>query len=154
MLFKNRLVLLSICILQSFVFGQSFTDSVINKIKNEYPFLTIEPVMDGIIKVTYPDGMQRIENILPYVNRKIPEGIGYTVIDVPNTDTIPFFWKYKFWQQLHLSNYEHRSIKTGDVNENGLPELYGFQYIDDLIYPVTIFEKDYSDHFNIVYVYT
>ena len=149
----NKYYIMLVLLVQCYLYGQVNTDSIANDVREKYPYLKVESVKDGIIKVTYPDGMQRLENILPYLNRKIPEGIGYTVIDVPNTDTIPFFWKYKFWQQLHLSNYEHRSIKTGDVNKNGLPELYGFQYIDDLIYPVTIFEKDYSNNFNIVHVY-
>lgn len=153
MLHKIKLLYLLTIFAQSIISGQSYTDSVISKIKIDYPFLSVEQVRDGIIKVTYPDGMQRLENVLPYLSRIIPEGIGYTVIDVPNTDTIPFFWKYKLWQQLYLTNFEHRSIKSADVNLNGLQELYGFQYIEGVQYPSAIFEKDQTDHYSIVYSY-
>jgi hypothetical protein len=153
MLHKNKLILLLLLAIQCVITGQSFTDSVVSKIKIDYPFLSVEQVRDGIIKVTYPDGMQRLENVLPYLNRKIPEGIGYTVIDVPNTDTIPFFWKYRFWQQLYLTNFEYKSIKSGDVNRNGLQELYGFQYIDDTFYPTVVFEKNVTDYFDLIYTY-
>lgn len=153
MLHKNKLILLLLLVIQCVIPGQSYTDSVISKIKIDYPELSVEQVIDGIIKVTYPDGMERLENIAPYTDRKIPEGIGYTVIDVPNTDTIPFFWKYRFWQQLYLTNFEYKSIKSGDVNRNGLQELYGFQYIDDTFYPTVVFEKNETDHFEIIYTY-
>ena len=135
------------------MYGQVNTDSIANDVIARYPYLTVEPLEDGLIKVTYPDGLQRLEDLSVYNDRIIPKGIGYTVIDVPNTDTIPFFWKYKLWQQLHLTNFEHRSIKTGDVNQNGLPELYGSQYINGIGYPVVAFEKDNSSHFNIIHTY-
>ncbi|MBK6913869.1 MAG: T9SS type A sorting domain-containing protein [Ignavibacteriales bacterium] len=153
MLHKNKLMLLLLLVIQSVIPGQSFTDSVVSKIKIDYPELSVEQVRDGIIKVTYPDGTERLENIAPYTDRKIPEGIGYTVIDIPNTDTIPFFWKYRFWQQLYLTNFEYKSIKSGDVNRNGLQELYGFQYIDDTFYPTVVFEKNEADYFEIIYNY-
>lgn len=153
MLHKNKLMLLLLLVIQSVIPGQSFTDSVVSKIKIDYPELSVEQVRDGIIKVTYPDGTERLENIAPYTDRKIPKGIGYTVIDIPNTDTIPFFWKYRFWQQLYLTNFEYKSIKSGDVNRNGLQELYGFQYIDDTFYPTVVFEKNEADYFEIIYNY-
>jgi len=153
MLHKIKLLYLLAIAAHSIIYGQSYTDSVISKIKIDYPFLSVEQVEDGIIKVTYPDGMERLENVLPYLNRKIPEGIGYTVIDVPNTDTIPFFWKYKLWQQLYLTQFAHRSIKSADVNRNDLQELYGFQYIDGTPYPAVVFEKNETDHYSIVYSY-
>ncbi|MBK7379173.1 MAG: T9SS type A sorting domain-containing protein [Ignavibacteriales bacterium] len=153
MLHKNKLMLLLLLVIQSVIPGQSFTDSVVSKIKIDYTELSVEQVRDGIIKVTYPDGTERLENIAPYTDRKIPEGIGYTVIDIPNTDTIPFFWKYRFWQQLYLTNFEYKSIKSGDVNRNGLQELYGFQYIDDTFYPTVVFEKNEADYFEIIYNY-
>lgn len=152
MVSKNKLLLFFILYFQILMLEQNYTDSVVSNIKQEYPDLRIEQEGNGIIKVTYPDGMSRLENIMPYPNRQIPEGVGYTYINVPYTDTIPFFWKYKFCQQLYLTNFD-KNIKYGDVNRNGYPELYGFQYINNTFYPTVVFEKNETDHFGIIYSY-
>ena len=151
MLYSKK-ILFVFLLSQVSLMGQSYKDSLLFNLYKNYPEFKVEELRENIIKITYPDGQQVIKNIEKYIPPPLPNDIGYTLINLTNIDTMEYYWKYKLWQQIELTNSRHRSVKTGDVNENSLAELYGFQYLND-IYPTVVFEKDRYDYFNLIYTY-
>ena len=121
---------------------------------------------NNILKLEYPNGKVLYKNISNY---QYPESstqhpvylptYDSTVIDLLTIDTSLYYQKYQFWQEVPVAPAPMpMSIKAADINQNQLPELYGFekQYQTSWFnLPLKIFELDPADSiFKVVYTYT
>jgi FlgD Ig-like domain len=132
--------------------AQNGRDSILAKLFND-PELKVEKINEELIRITYPDGVQRIKSIAEKVSIKPKSDIGYTYINLPEVDTLKYYWKFKHWQKLLFQESSFNSIMAADVNGNGMIELYGGQYYDYQSRPNVIFEKSQDGMFELVYTY-
>jgi hypothetical protein len=110
---------------------------------------------NNILKLEYPNGKVLCKNISDY---KHPEsGIqkptysptyDSTIIDLRTIDTTLYYQKYHFWLEAPIGSIYEPMI--GDINNNGLPEIYGRQYNIDTSY-ITVSEMDSNGNFNNVF---
>jgi len=149
---KKYLILMMLFLFYFSLNAQSFKDSLLSNIFND-PELKVEKINEELIRITYPDGVQRIINIAEKEGNKLKEDIGYTYINLPEVDTLKYYWKFKHWQKLLFTETSFNSIMTADVNVNGMIELYGRQYYDTQPRPTVIFEKNSDGMFEHVYTY-
>ena len=77
-----------------------------------------------------------------------------TIIDLTTIDTTLYYQKYKFWQEVPVGNGITNFLLVDDVNNNGLPELYGQMknYTTDYS-DIVIFERNLLGGFDSVYRY-
>lgn len=77
-----------------------------------------------------------------------------TIIDLTNLDTIQFYHRYSFWQEVEAGSPYTAPPIIGDVNNNGLPEIYGIiQDYGQNNSNITIMEKNTDGIFNSVLTY-
>jgi hypothetical protein len=89
--------------------AQSFKDSLLSNILND-PELKVEKINEELIRITYPDGVQRIKSIVKKVSSKPKSDIGYTYINLPEVDTLQYYWKFKHWQKLLFTETSFNSV--------------------------------------------
>ncbi|MCH8034300.1 MAG: VCBS repeat-containing protein, partial [Bacteroidetes bacterium] len=118
----------------------------------------VEETSPNIYKLTYPDGLSRVYNL----NRKEDrienlEDVDTTIINIWEIDTTKYSDRFSFWQKVDIANSIFLPILVDDLNENKLPELYGYKdYINIPLPsggPVEIFEKDLTGIYNSIYTY-
>jgi hypothetical protein len=126
----------------------------------------VTEVGDSILKLEYPNGKVLYKNIGNYQYPKSSNQhpvysptYDSTVIDLTTIDSTLYYHKYSFWQEVPVAPAQMpMPIKAEDINQNYLPELYGFEKHyqtnwDSL--PLKIFELDPADSiFKVVYTYT
>ena len=126
------------------------------KLHSEIKVTEFEP---GILQLRYHDGETKIKNTNE-LERSPDKAIKYsttfdsTIIDLRTLDTIPFYKKYSFWQEVEAGSPYTDPPLVGDINHNGSPEIYGI--IQDYGYDnsdVTIMEKDSYGIFDSVFTY-
>ena len=81
--------------------------------------------------------------------------IDSTIIDLQTIDTSLYSDKYKFWQEIDVSDADFRPVVIGDVNKNGRAEIYGYTKSFEMPQgqPISIFELDTAGFFKKVYQY-
>jgi hypothetical protein len=110
----------------------------------------------NIYKLTYRTGESRTF----YFNSKenVDESnsdVDTTIIKIWEIDTTRYNNIFKFWQQVQVANTWWAPLPIEDLNNNSLPELYGYT---DIIYPnltgpVKIFERNTSGIYQDVFTY-
>jgi hypothetical protein len=91
--------------------------------------INVTEIEPGLLKIRYPDGETKIKNTNDF---KSPPGnsIKYspaydsTIIDLRTLDTIPFYKKYSFWQEVGVGTDNTKAPLVVDINRNGLCEIY------------------------------
>ena len=97
---------------------------------NQREDMKVTEIEKDILKIEYPNGGLRIKNIADYKYQSTDK-LNYsptydsTIIDLTTIDTLPYYQKYFFWQEVLISNRSYPAI--GDINGNGRVELYGFE---------------------------
>lgn len=124
--------------------------------------IKVTEVENDVLKLEYRNGKVHYQNIGNY---KAPTNHGLqktnyspnydsTIIDITTIDTTLYYQKYKYWQEVPISNLDMDHILIGDVNKNGRPELYAarkFYYKEQE--PVAVYELNNSGKFQFVYQY-
>jgi hypothetical protein len=121
--------------------------------------IKVTEIEKGIIKLQYPNRKTILKNINEY---KPPEQntIRYsptydsTIINLITIDTLPYYRKYGFWQEVPIHNWQFDFVRVGDVNNNGKYELYGCKKLfNSDLQPINIYEMNYSGTFEFKYQY-
>ena len=132
---KKLLFCYLLIITSSFAIAQYSKEEKLEQLKSRNDIKVTESNVYGekdILKLEYPDGKVIYKNIADY---RYPENdihkpeysptYDSTIIDLTTIDTTLYYQKYKFWQEVLISNRKFPII--GDVNGNGRVELYGFE---------------------------
>jgi hypothetical protein len=150
------------------VLAQSSIEEKLQQLKSREDIKVTEVEKD-LLKLEYPNGKVLYKNIGDYSSElrsagtsQYPESsilhLEYsptydsTIIDLTTIDTILYYQKYKFWQEVPLGNF--RTLLVGDVNNNGRAELYG--QMKDYTGPysdIVCFESNPQEIFNQVFSY-
>ncbi|MCZ7608681.1 MAG: VCBS repeat-containing protein [Ignavibacterium sp.] len=144
--------------ISSFLFAQLNREEKVNQLKTRTDIKVTEIEKD-LLKLEYPNGKVLLKNIGNYI-LNTQSKINYsptfdsTIIDLTTIDTTLYYQKYKFWQEVPLTNFDFSHIMVGDVNNNGKTELYGSRkFFETPTEPVCIYELDESDRFQFKYQY-
>lgn len=128
--------------------AQISKEEKVEQLKSRSNIKVTEIEMD-ILRLEYPDGKVLIKNIADYQPQvsSIQHPVAYsptydsTIIDLRYIDTTLYYYKYSFWKEVPIANWNFDHIRIGDVNSNSLPELYGSRkYFWSDFEPVTIYE--------------
>lgn len=132
----------------------------LQQLKNREDIKATEVEKD-LLKLEYPNGKVIYKNIADY--QQTESSIQYieysptydsTIIDLSTIDTTLYYQKYKYWQEVPLTNFFFSHLMVGDVNKNGKTELYGARKIyESPPEPICIYEIDNSEKFNFKYQY-
>ena len=115
-------------IVSSISVAQLSKEEKLQQLKNREDIKVTE-VSKDLLKLEYPNGKVLYKNIADYeypessIKTTYSPTYDSTIIDLTTIDTTLYYQKYKFWQEVPLGNF--RTLLVGDVNNNGLPELYG-----------------------------
>ncbi len=125
------LVCLLFIIVVSTSVAQQSREEKLQQLKNRGDINVIE-IKPYLLKLEYPDGKVLIKNIADYkpqassIHHPIySPTYDSTIIDLTTIDTTLYYQKYRFWQEVLISNRKFPII--GDINGNGRVELYGFE---------------------------
>ncbi|MGB5529332.1 MAG: FG-GAP-like repeat-containing protein [Ignavibacteriaceae bacterium] len=115
--------------------------------------IKVTEIEKDILKIEYPNGKVILKNVADY---QYPESPTYdsTIIDLTTIDTTLYNYKYSYWTEVPLHNWEFDHLLVGDINNNGRPELYGprkFFWSD--FEPVAIYELNEYGNFDFKYQY-
>jgi hypothetical protein len=165
---KKILVCCLLFVASSFVLAQSATggkEEKLQQLKNRDDIKATE-VRKDLLKLEYPNGKVLYKNIGDYQHPEssIPQSGGQqpvysptydsTIIDLTTIDTTLYYQKYKFWQEVPLTNLDFSHLMVGDVNNNGKTELYGLRkFYETPAEPVCIYELDANNNFQFVHQY-
>ncbi|HOJ06649.1 MAG: T9SS type A sorting domain-containing protein [Ignavibacteriota bacterium] len=144
--------------ISSFPFAQQNREEKVNQLKTRTDIKVTEIEKD-LLKLEYPNGKVLLKNIGDYIlntQNKINYSPTFdsTIIDLTTIDTTLYYQKYKFWQEVPLTNFDFSHLMVGDVNNNGKTELYGSRkFFETPTEPVCIYELDESDRFQFKYQY-
>ncbi len=141
----------------SIAVAQISKDEKLKQLKNRTD-IKVNEVEKDILKLEYPNGKVLYKNISDYrpptTNNLQPTAnsptYDSTIIDLTTIDTTLYYQKYRFWQKALIGSLDEPII--GDINNNGLPEIYGHLYNLDTSY-ISIMEMDSDGNFNHVYEY-
>jgi len=132
--------------------------NVVQKLKSRTDVKVTEVEKD-ILKFQYPSGKLLYKNIGDYKqeNKTLNKttyspNFDSTIIDLNAIDTSLYSDMYSFWQEVPLGNF--RTLLVGDINNNGLPELYG--QMKDYTVPhsdIVAFEMNAQGKFNFKHMY-
>lgn len=155
---KLKLVCCLLLIISSLSFAQHSREEKLQQLKSRTDIKVTEIEKD-ILKLEYPCGKVLYKNIGDYIageeNRiKYSPTFDSTIIDLTTIDTTLYYHKYRFWQEVPLTNFDFNHIRIGDVNNNGKVELYGSRkFFETPTEPITIYELDDNYEFKFVYQY-
>ena len=160
--YKNILPLLIICcfLLDDTLLSQGLfpdRDTKLEQLKTHSGIKTVE-IGPGILQLTFSDGHSLIKNVndLKTYTHKLNYSPNYdsTIINLITLDTIPFYQKYSYWQEVGVGTDNTKPPLVTDINNNGRPEIYGqiksyFSGYSDNV----IMEKNTQGGFDSVYSY-
>jgi hypothetical protein len=137
----------------SLLFAQHTREEKLQQLKTRTDIKVTEIEKD-ILKLEYPGGKVQYKNIgdyIPNAENKITYSPTFdsTIIDLTSIDTTLYYHKYSFCQEVPLGSLDYEPM-IGDINNNGLPEIYGQQYNSDTS-RITVSEMDSNGSFNNVY---
>lgn len=134
----NKFLILSLIIIATvgLTFSQTKYQSIEAKLEQlkRRSDIKVTEVEKDIIKIEYPSGKIMYKNIGDYQSQttnNLQQPITYsptfdsTIIDLTTIDTTLYYQKYRFWQEVLISDRKFPII--GDINGNGRVELYGFE---------------------------
>ncbi|NWG28354.1 MAG: T9SS type A sorting domain-containing protein [Ignavibacteriaceae bacterium] len=128
---KLKLVCCLLLIVSSSSLAQLSREEKVEQLKSRTDIKVTEVEKD-ILKIEYPNGKVMYKNIGDYQpSTDYQQPTTYsptydsTIIDLTTIDTTLYYYKYRFWQEVLISNRKFPII--GDINGNGRVELYGFE---------------------------
>jgi hypothetical protein len=104
-------------------------DTKIRQLKDRTDLLVTE-IQPGILKIQFPNGISTVKNTNDFklsANNRIMYSPTYdsTIINLRTLDTIPFYRKYSFWQEVDVGTDNNKPPLVVDINRNEMPEIYG-----------------------------
>ena len=100
----------------------------LERLKTHSGIKTVE-IEPGIFQITFSDGHSLIKNVndLKTYTHKLNYSPNFdsTLINLITLDTIPFYRKYSYWQELNVGTDNTKPPLVTDINNNGRPEIYG-----------------------------
>jgi hypothetical protein len=90
--------------------------------------IKVTEVEPNLLKLEYSNGKVVVKNIADYqppATYNPQPTYDSTIIDLTIIDTTLYYQKYKFWQEVRVGTDNTKPPLVGDVNNNGLPEIYG-----------------------------
>ena len=133
---KSIIVCCLLFAVSSTVFAQYSREEKLEHLKSRTDIKVTEIEKD-ILRIEYPQGKVIYKNIgdYKYPASSIPHSGGQqpeysptydsTIIDLTTIDTMLYYHKYSFWQEVSVGSYETAPPLVGDINNNSLPEIYG-----------------------------
>lgn len=118
----------------------------------------VTEVENATYRFEYPGGKMLYKDLGDYhynMLQRSSSAIDSTVIDLRTIDTSLHSNKYKFWQEVDVSEGDFSGLVIGDVNKNKRPEIYGFSKAYETYNPSSagIYELDSTNVFRLVYQY-
>lgn len=155
---KKIFVLSLLIFISCITLAQQTRAEKLQQLKNREDIKVTEVEKD-LLKLEYQNGTVIYKNISDYQypesgiqNLKYSPTFDTTTIDLTTIDTTLFYQKYKYWQEVPLGNF--RTLLVGEVNNNGLPELYG--QMKDYTGPysdIVAYEMNQQGMFNQIFYY-
>ena len=114
---------------------------------------------NSIYKLEYPNGKVLYNNLGNYRDENLHRtmsSVDSTIINLQTIDTSLYSNKYTFWQEVPVSDGDFRPLIVGDVNNNGMAELYGYQKYystPELSFPMKIFELNPAGSFDTLFTF-
>lgn len=147
-------------VLSNTFFAQQSKEDKLQQLKSRSDIKVTEVEKD-LLKLEYPNSKEIYKNIADYQSPESgTQNLVYsptydsTIIDLTTIDTTLYYNKYKFWQEVPLTNFDFNHLMIGDVNNNGKTELYGSRkFYETPTEPICIYELDNSDQFKFKYQY-
>ena len=156
---KNLLIFSLLFSLSNLSYSQLSREEKLRQLesRNDIKVTEVEP---NLLKLDYTNGKSIVKNVGDYKPQTNNYQLNYsptydsTIIDLRYIDTTLYYYKYSFWKEVPLTNLHFNHITVGDVNSNGLSDLYGsrkFFWSDPE--PVSIYELNIYGHFDFRYQY-
>lgn len=156
---KINLLVCLLFILVGTSLAQQSREEKLYQLKNRSDLEATEAEPD-LLKIEYPDGKTLYKNVADYKPQTSKHPLIYsptydsTIIDLTTIDTMLYYYKYSLWKEVPIANTHFDHIIIGDVNHNGMPDLYGSRkYFWQEQEPVTIYELNDYGHFDFKYQY-
>lgn len=112
----------------SFYNGEYFNGMELNNFYNSGG--KVRAVGNGIFKVQYPGGIERIFNFNNQPKHSYSKlNLDSTFISIYSLDTSQYSDLFSFWKQIQITTGSYYPLLVDDINLNGLPELYGYTSI-------------------------
>ena len=156
---KKLLVCCLLLVVSCSLFAQQSRQEKLQQLKTRDD-IEVTEVEKDLLKLEYRNGKTLYKNIGEYkppTNNSLQKTIysptyDSTIIDLTTIDTMLYYQKYSYWQEVPLGNF--RTLLVGDVNKNGRPELYGQMkdYWTDYT-DIMASEMDMNGKFKSVYKY-
>jgi hypothetical protein len=122
--------------------------------------IKVTEVEPNLLRLEYPNGKVLIKNIGDYnpttKNHELNFSPTYdsTIIDLTTIDTMLYYQKYRFWQEVPIHNWDFDHIRIADVNNNGKVELYGpRKFFTTPAEPITVYELNDNGNLDFTYQY-
>ncbi|MCZ7609994.1 MAG: T9SS type A sorting domain-containing protein [Ignavibacterium sp.] len=139
-------------VLSGSFFAQQSKEEKLKQLKSRSDIKATE-IENDILKLEYPSGKVVYKNIgdykLPATYSQLAPTYDSTIIDLTTIDTSLYNYKYKFWLQAPIGSLYEPII--GDINNNGLPEIYGLLNLDTIY--INVAEMNSNGIFSNVYNY-
>lgn len=116
----------------------------------------VETISHNVYRLTYRTGENRTFNLNHKENFKSNnEPVDTTIMNIWEIDTTKYNNMFEFWQQVEVANAWWAPLPIDDLNNNNLPELYGYTDIiyPNLIGPAKIFERNTIGIYQDVFTY-
>lgn len=157
---KSTIVCCLLFVVSGFLLAQHNREEKLQQLKSRTDIKVTEIEKD-IIKIEYPNGKVMYKNIGEH---KYPaSGIQHleysptydsTIIDLTTIDTLPYYQKYSFLQEISVGSYETAPPLVADINNNSLAEIYGIMKNYSTGYSNnTVMEMNEQGDFDSVYQY-
>jgi hypothetical protein len=123
--------------------------------------IKVTEIEKNILRLEYPSGKVLYKNIFDY-RLPVTDNLNYsptydsTIIDLRYIDTMLYYKKYSFLQEVDVGSPQTKPPLVGDLNNNGLSEIYGQKkgYISpDFSNYIVLMEMNNQGGFDSVYSY-
>lgn len=147
-------------VLSNTFYAQQTKEEKLQQLKSREDIKVTEIEKD-ILKLEYPNGKVLYKNIGDYnpqttnnIQQTFSPTFDSTIIDLTTIDTTLYYQKYSFWQEVGVGTGNTNPPLVGDLNKNGLTELYGVMkdYSSDLS-DVIVMELNTNGGFDSIYNY-
>jgi hypothetical protein len=151
----RKLIIICLSLVISSIANAQFSrDEKVEQLINRDDIKVTE-VEKNLLRIEYPNDKVLIKNISDYqypessIQHKVSPTYDSTIIDLTTIDTTLYYYKYKFWLEAPIGSIYEPMI--GDINNNGLPEIYGYFNLDTIY--INVAEMSNNGNFNNVYEY-
>jgi len=156
---KKLLVIILLFFTSFFLSAQSRVEKLQELKKRED--IKVTEIENDLLRIEYPNGKVLIINIADYNQPKsntqhleYSQNYDSTIIDLRTIDTSLYHEKYSFFQEISVGTANTNSPLVGDINKNGLAEIYGIMKDYNSGYSdVVVMEKNTGGWFDSLYSY-